>query len=129
MQADSLFMRTGKNSSGYPVSYLLKLALADSAADANSPEQIRNIARKLLDHFTSDNTSPEIHSFFVVSPEPGASLGLSTAREASERFLLVQLLVQYANSKFLLRENGQRAIVFNSPHPPVHQKELKQLHI
>lgn len=118
------FHENGEERLRIPVSYLLKLALADAACSDDAPEAARETARQLLDHFTSDNTSPEVHSFYVVPLKSSECLGMPAAREASHRFLLIQLLVQYANRKFLLAENGQRVIVFNSPHPPVRQKEL-----
>lgn len=118
------FHENGEEHVRIPVSYLLKLALADAAGADDSPEGVRRTARELLGHFTSDNTSPEVHSFYVVALESAPGTGLPAAKEAAQRFLLIQLLVQYANLKFLLAGNGQRAVVFHSPHPPVRQKEL-----
>jgi hypothetical protein len=40
------------------------------------------------------------------------------------RYLLCQILLMYANKKFSLQENGQEALIFFSPHPPIKQKIL-----
>ena len=49
-----------------PVSYLLKLALADAvAASAAISPVLFKTGRDLLPHFLSDNTSPEILSFTI----------------------------------------------------------------
>lgn len=116
----SSFIRT-------PVSYLLKLALAD--AIGSQPEQhslFFDTGEKLLDHFLNDNTSPETFSFHVVRHSSQTSIGTLLAREAHRRNLLTQLLILYANRKFRLDDQGQKAIVYFSPHPPVRQKELNE---
>jgi len=47
-----------------PVSYLLKLALADVIGSRPGLHpMIIQTGERLLDHFVSDNTSPETHSF------------------------------------------------------------------
>ena len=116
----SAFIRT-------PVSYLLKLALAD--AIGSQPEQhnlFLETGEKLLNHFLNDNTSPETFSFHVVRHSSQTSIGTLLAREAHRRNLLTQLLILYANRKFRLEEYGQKAVVYFSPHPPVRQKELNE---
>jgi len=110
-----------------PVSYLLKLALADVCGECKVlPENILKTGFSLLNYFTNDNTSPEIHSFYVAPLWPVTGMGKAIARETSKRFLLTQLLVMYANKKLLLEESGQRVMVFHSPHPPVRQKQLNE---
>ena len=79
-----------------------------------------------LDHFLCDNTSPETHSFYVGLMHPSEGMGKIVAAETATRFLLTQLLMAWANEKFRLRENGQQAMVFMSPHPPVRQKRLNE---
>jgi len=110
-----------------PISYLLKLALADVVSTGSdvSPLIIRT-GRALMDHFLSDNTSPETHSFWVVHSRRDTGTGRAIARETSLRFLLTQLLIMYANRKFRLTENGQKAMIFSSPHPPTRQKRLNE---
>ncbi len=108
-----------------PLSYLLKLALADVvSASADVPRPIHRVGCELMEHFLSDNTSPETHSFWLVFSGKGRDTGKGIAGETSLRFLLTQLLIMYANRKFRLAGNGQKAVIFSSPHPPVRQKWL-----
>jgi hypothetical protein len=51
-------------------------------------------------------------------------MGRALAKETSKRFLLTQLLIMYANDSFGLRERGQEARVYFSPHPHMRQKQL-----
>jgi hypothetical protein len=105
-----------------PISYLLKLALADVLDDA--PASLARTGATCLECFLSDNSSPETTSLHVVSSRSGGSIGTALARETGRRFLLTQLLLAYANHKFQLRGHGQRAVVFFSPQPPARQTEL-----
>ena len=117
-----LFTENGEDYLRAPVSYLLKLALVD-AAEASGDDSTRAIGLRCARHFLSDNTSPETFSFHVVDSS-GPGLGRAAAAEMSRRFLLTQLLVQYAGRKFGLLESGQQVTVYSAPHPPVRQKEL-----
>ncbi|NPU84549.1 MAG: hypothetical protein HPY65_08660 [Syntrophaceae bacterium] len=108
-----------------PVSYLLKLSLAEALdAGRGLPDPIRETGLKLLEHFLNDNTSPETFSFSITGLCPEEGMGRAVAGEMSERYLFTQLLIQYANEKFGLTSGGQRALVFHSPHPPIRQKML-----
>lgn len=108
-----------------PVSYLLKLSLADAMASKEGiPRLVLRRGERLLDHFLNDNTSPETFSFYVVPLRPATGMGRAVAKESSKRFLLTQLLTAYANNKFMLRENGQKVKVYFSSLPPVRQKQL-----
>lgn len=108
-----------------PVSYLLKLALADLLGSQQIlPELLRQTGIRLLEHYLNDNTSPETFSFNVVRLTPQQGMGRAIAAETALRFLLTQLLVRYANRSFGLSELGQQAMVYFAPHPPVRQKEL-----
>jgi hypothetical protein len=108
-----------------PVSYLLKLALAEVlGAQPNLPHAISATGVKLLGHFLNDNTSPETFSFYVTLLRPENGLGREVAREKAKRFLLSQLLLMYANRRLGLLERGQRAMIYFAPHPPVRQKQL-----
>lgn len=119
--------RQGEEWLRVPISYLLKLALADLIADnAALCPQSQATGRRLLGHFLNDNTSPETFSFHVVSHRPAEGLGRKLARETARRFLLSHLLLLYANRKFSLEENGQQALIFFSPHPPVRQRQLNE---
>ncbi len=108
-----------------PISYLLKLALADViGAQENLPSTLMKTGLRLLAHFLNDNTSPETFSFHPVALHPRSDMGRAIAVETAKRFLLTQLLVQYANDHFELRSIGQEVLVYFAPHPPVRQKEL-----
>jgi hypothetical protein len=108
-----------------PVSYLLKLALAEIVgSQPDLPRVISVTGVKLLEHFLNDNTSPETFSFYVTLLRPENGLGRELAREKAKRFLLSQLLLMYANRRLGLLQSGQRAMIYFAPHPPVRQKQL-----
>ncbi|HEY4743848.1 MAG TPA: hypothetical protein VIH45_04260 [Desulfuromonadaceae bacterium] len=108
-----------------PVSYLIKLALADLVGSQDLlPPAIRQTAIRLMEHYLNDNTSPETFSFNVVPLTPEQGMGTAIARETAIRFLFTQFLVMYANEAFGLAASGQRAMIYFAPHPPVRQKEL-----
>ncbi|HTP66132.1 MAG TPA: hypothetical protein VMJ66_12135 [Geobacteraceae bacterium] len=108
-----------------PVSYLIKLALADLlGSDESIPRFVRMTGERLMGHYLNDNTSPETFSFHVVPLSPDAGMGKQLAAETAKRLLLTQLLVMYANESFGLRESGQKAQVYFAPHPPLRQQEL-----
>ncbi|WP_298273327.1 hypothetical protein [Geobacter sp.] len=120
--------RDGEEHLRLPISYLIKLALADAVSTA--PEFhpiIRATGERLMGHFLNDNTSPETYSFTVMPLTPETGMGRAIARETAKRYLLTQLLAMYANAAFGLAESGQRAMVYFAPHPPVRQKELNSL--
>ena len=110
-----------------PVSYLLKLALADSVSPPTTHKRVTRIGEAIMGHFLNDNTSPEIFSFYPVSKREDKSCGEKTARETLKRFLLTQLLVLYANNRFRLKESGQRVMVYFAPNTPIRQKRLNDL--
>jgi len=121
------FVENGEEHVRVPISYLLKLALADVVSDRpDTPPAIRDTGMAFLDHFLCDNTSPETHSFYVGLMHPSEGMGKIVAAETATRFLLTQLLVAWASERFHLRETGQKALVFMSPHPPVRQKRLNE---
>ncbi|MBJ6724460.1 hypothetical protein [Geomesophilobacter sediminis] len=107
-----------------PISYLLKLSLADLIGSRAIPASLIPLATRLMGHFLNDNTSPETFSFHVVPLTKETGMGRAVARETSKRFLFTHLLAQYANESFGLAETGQRALVHFAPHPPMRQKEL-----
>lgn len=113
-----------------PVSYLLKLSLADFigslSGQEKAPPLVLLTADRLLAHFSNDNSSPETFSFYVVSAAAGSSLGESVARETLRRYLLTQLLTSRANDRFMLSESGQEAMVYFAPHPPLRQRRLNE---
>ena len=111
-----------------PISYLLKLSLADSISSPdNVPEMIKRTGEKLMRHFLNDNTSPETFSFYVVPLQKEFGMGKAVARESSLRYLFTQLLVMYANEKFKLKERGQKAHVYCSALPPIRQGKLNEV--
>lgn len=110
-----------------PISYLIKLALADLLGSMKPlPAIVLKTGERLMGHFLNDNTSPETYSFHVVPLRPDSGMGKGIARETGKRYLLTQLLVMYANESFGLRESGQKALVYFAPHPPVRQQELNK---
>ncbi len=119
------FVQAGERWLRIPISYALKLSLADFlGAQPHMPEPMRQEARRLMQHFLNDNTSPETTSFHIVQGDGRRSLGEQVAREAARRFLFTSLLMSWANQRFGLLENGQRALVYHAPVPSVHQEEL-----
>jgi hypothetical protein len=108
-----------------PISYLLKLSLADLAGSPERlPAALRATGVRLMAHFLNDNSSPETFSFHVIPMRADRGMGRPVARETARRHLLSQLLVMYANRRFGLERHGQRAMVYFAPHPPVRQKQL-----
>ena len=108
-----------------PISYLIKLALANLVGSQQIlPDIIRETGIRLLEHYLNDNTSPETFSFNVVTLAPGNGMGRAIAKETAIRFLMTQLLVMYANQAFGIADRGQQAMTYFAPHPPVRQKEL-----
>lgn len=111
-----------------PVSYLLKLALADSVSGSVYIHPvIRNAGEQFLNCFLNDNTSPEIVSFFPVKCGRGGTVAENIRDQNLKSYLLTQLLVIYSNRKFGLVTRGQEVSVYFSPHPPVRQKKLNEL--
>ena len=123
--AKFIFEHAGEDWLRIPVSYVLKLALAELVGvQPHMPQAMRDQAQRLLQHFSNDNTSPETTSFRIVSPPDASPVGEPVARESARRFLFATLLISFANLRFGLLENGQRAMVYHAPHPPVRQAEL-----
>jgi len=119
------FTQNGEPWLRIPISYAMKLSLADLAGtQPHMPEPMRAEASRLMRHFLSDNTSPETTSFHIVTADSKYSLGERAAREAARRFLFTSLLISWANRRFGLLESGQRALVYHAPVPSVHQEEL-----
>lgn len=111
-----------------PVSYLLKLALADSVSgETYIHPVIRKSGESYLQCYLNDNTSPEIVSFFPVSDGDGKNVSENILEQNLKSYLLTQMLVMYANKKFGLTANGQEVSLYFSPHPPVRQKKLNEL--
>ncbi len=110
-----------------PVSYLLKLALADAACPSYSHAMATETGNRVMRHFSNDNTSPETFSFTPVPFDGQFQGGKGIARETLKRFILSQFLMIYANRKFKLKENGQRAMMYFAPNTPIRQKMLNDL--
>ncbi len=122
-----IFISEGMEWLRIPMSYLLKLSLADAIGEGNYPLSVRERGMAMLDNFINDNTSPETHSFYVASSCATASAASVAADEAALRYFVSQLSVFYANAKLGLTAYGQRAVVYQSPLPPVRQRELNNL--
>lgn len=105
-----------------PMSYLLKLALADILDGAPAP--IREAGKRVMSRFINDNTSPETISFRVVDLRHRNGFGRALSSETAIRFLFSQLLTAWANERFELAADGQKAALYASPHPAVRQRRL-----
>jgi hypothetical protein len=111
-----------------PVSYLLKLALADLLGNQRHGDtSLQGVGESLLGHYLNDNSSPETFSFHVASLSADSGMGHSLARETAKRYLFTQLLIRYANQQFGLLDSGQEARVYFAPHPPLRQRQLNEL--
>jgi hypothetical protein len=107
-----------------PVSYLLKLSLAQSlGAQENLPQLILDTGLKCLGNFSSDNTSPETCSFYLIAGQE-KKFGQAVAKEAALRHLLCQLLIQHSEQSLGLKDSGQRPMVYLAPSPPTRQRRL-----
>ncbi len=103
---------------------MLKPALVEALDRPDIPAPLLAAGRGILSSFLNDNTSPETHSFHIVAIRRESGYGNAVAVEAAKRYLLTQLPVEFVNAHYLGIENGQRAVVFASPNPPLGQKEL-----
>ena len=125
------FTLTNKNGEPYlrvPISYLVKLALADLLGNQQSgATPLKTVGESLLEHYLNDNTSPETLSFHVEILSPRRGMGRGLAKETAKRFLFTQLLLRYANLQFGLLKEGQEAMIYFSPHPPLRQKTLNDI--
>jgi hypothetical protein len=120
-------VQAGEDFVRLPVSYVLKLALAEAiSCQPALPAPLFRTGAQALAHFLNDNSSPETFSFFVTQPTRSNGLGREVAREKSKRFLLTQLLALFANRRFGLAEQNQRVLVYFAPHPPVRQQQLNE---
>ena len=123
-----VFENQGEEWLRIPISYLLRISLADCiSSKPESHHVIRKVGEQLMNHYLNDNTSPETSSFHIMSLRPDSHMGRVVGREATKRFLFSQLLILYANQKFNLIKSGQRAMVYFAPHPPIRQKSLNEL--
>jgi hypothetical protein len=120
-----ILCENGQNTVRVPVSYLLKLSLAEAiGSQPDLHPAIFTTGIRLMAHFLNDNTSPETFSFYLAVSGQNKSLGRDVAREKAKRFLLSQLLAMYANHRLGLEASGQQAMIYFAPHPPVRQKQL-----
>jgi hypothetical protein len=120
-------LENGEEMLRIPVSYLLKLALAHIIGQPGVPAIVQSTGEQMMEHFLNDNTSPETHSFHPLGQVDRERVGKAVAVETLLRYLLTQLLVQYANQRFELACSRQKVIVYFGPHPPVRQRMLNDL--
>lgn len=119
---------SGEEQLRVPVSYMIKLALADALeCKPEIPAPVADTGRRLMGHFLNDNSSPETFSFHVVPMRADAGMGRALARETAKRFLLTDLLVRYANRRFGLEESGQQSLIYFNPLPPQRQRTLNSI--
>jgi hypothetical protein len=123
-----LFTEKGEPWLRVPVSYLLKLALAEVIGRPDSTALLlRRIGEHLMAHLLNDNCSPEITSFTLSRGQGSASPGHCTAAETSRRFFCLHLLISFANQAFRLQHHGQTCHLYLAPNPPARQKQLNEL--
>jgi hypothetical protein len=117
----------GEEGFRFPVSYLLKVALADFLGEQNSfRNPMIQTVKGIMEKFSNDNTSPEVVSFYLADDRKG-DLGNSLGIETVKRFLLTQLLTVYSNKKLEISSLGQRVVVYHSPLTPMRQQYLNEL--
>lgn len=110
-----------------PISYLLKLSLANAISSDNMlPPELFDTGTSLMENLLSDNTSPEILSFTIPVASRGR-IGDLAAAESARTLLFCQLLVQYANKTMGLMESGQKCLLYCAPHAPSRQKCLNTM--
>ncbi len=110
-----------------PISYLLKLSLANAISSDNIlPPALFETGTSLMQNLLSDNTSPEILSFTIPVADRGR-IGDLAATESARTLLFCQLLVQYANKTMGLAESGQKCLLYCAPHAPSRQKYLNTM--
>ncbi len=119
--------KAGEEHVRVPVSYLLKLALAECLGESGTHPAVRGAGESFLGHFSNDNTSPETFSFYPAFLKKETGMGAAAGKETLLRYLLCRFLEEYANEKFELARSGQKASVYFAPHPPVRQKLLNEL--
>lgn len=120
-------MHKGRENLRLPISYLLKLALANAiSSDSQLPPDLFATGTSLMENLLSDNTSPEILSFTIPVATRGR-IGDLAAAESARTMLFSQLLVQYANTSFGLAASGQKCLLYSAPHAPSRQKLLNGL--
>lgn len=110
-----------------PASQVLRLALVDAIGDPARSPALTAAAERVQRGIINDNTAPEILSAYLACDEPGRSVGAAAARETALRHLLVQALAAWGNTRFGLRETGQRLEVFSSPNPPERLQALARV--
>lgn len=119
--------RSGEELVRLPVSYLLRLAFAESLASGSGTSRDWLCPQDPLDCFISDNTSPETISLWVSRAGPDLpGVARQCAAETAQRFLLANLLAAYANHRFGLSAGGQTVSLYLSPNPPLRQKTLNR---
>ncbi|MGD8847741.1 MAG: hypothetical protein PVI54_19625 [Desulfobacteraceae bacterium] len=121
------YTEAGESRIRVPVSYMLKLSLANAVGRPGVHPMVRATGIAMMEHFLNDNTSPETHSYHPVGQGQNQRVGTVAAKETLMRYLLTQLMTQYANRRFELEANGQAVVVYFSPTPPVRQKRLNDL--
>ena len=117
----------GRENLRLPVSYLLKLALANAiSSDSRLSQNLFDTGTSLMENLLSDNTSPEILSFTIPVATRGR-IGDLAAAESARTLFFSQLLVQYANKTLGLEDSGQKCLLYSAPHAPSRQKLLNAL--
>lgn len=122
------FIEEGETLVRIPVSYMLKLSLANAISASSSVHRLIHVTgERLMGHYLNDNTSPETFSFHTVGRGLGRTAGENLARETLKRYILTQALAEYANRNLGLESSGQKVQVYFASHPHMRQKQLNNL--
>ena len=110
------FCLSGEEYLRIPVSYLLKLSLAQAVSQQKTPPLIRSTAEDLMAHFLSDNTSPETFSFHAPPLTGSRGYGRGLARETLKRFFALPIADILRQCQLRTRRPGPAGNrVFRSP--------------
>ena len=128
-----LFRKEGEPWVRVPVSYLLKISLAQAIGswqppDHHSTSQLKKIGERLMEHLISDNSSPEICSFSLSQGNNGELPGRETARETSRPlFLFATAHPTRPTLRSASRKMARSAACTWPPTPLRRQKKLNDL--
>ena len=116
--------KAGEEHVRVPVSYLLKLALADCLGESRTHPAVRGAGGEFSGAFFQRQHLPgNLLLLSPVSEKRGRAWGAAAARETLLRFLLCRFLTEYANEKVRTRPPGPEGLrLFRPPILPFARK-------